>query len=103
MITYIQTDTDSGRSAVKNLRDDLAQAENVLSRLNDSMDTLNRSWEGPANDAMNKRFQEDFQAMQDYCKMLNEMIEQMEQAQTCYENGENKVNDCIQSFQLERA
>lgn len=96
----IQVDTSSGRSTVSKLREKLNQARQIVEQLKDSMEELNRTWDGPANEAMNSRFASDYETLQNYCNLLEKIIGQMEQAQTCYENGENRVDAAIQSFQL---
>ena len=49
---------------------------------------------------MNSRFTADYEALHDYCNLLEKIVDQMEQAQICYENGENKVDAAIQGFHL---
>lgn len=101
-ITYIEVDTDSGRHTVERLRGLLAEARTTIGRLGDSMEELNSTWDGVANETMNKRFVADRESIETYCEALGQMIDQMEQAQSCYEAGQNKVDSCIQSFHLER-
>lgn len=101
-ITYIEIDTDSGRHTINRLRELLTEAESTIGRLNDSMQDLNSTWDGPANETMNNRFAADRESMESYCKTLGQIIEQMERAQSCYEAGQNKVDACIQDFHLER-
>lgn len=96
----IQVDTGSGRSTVSKMREKLNQARQIVGQLKESMETLNSTWDGPANEAMNSRFAADYETLQDYCNLLEKIVDQMEQAQTCYENGESRVDSAIQSFQL---
>lgn len=96
----IQVDTGSGRSTVSKLREKLNQARQIVGQLKESMETLNSTWDGPANEAMNSRFAADYEALHGYCNLLEKIVDQMEQAQTCYENGENKVDAAIQGFHL---
>lgn len=100
-IIYIETDTESGRRTIARLQDLLVEAESTIEQLKDSMQDLNSTWDGPANETMNNRFAADHESMNAYCKTLNQIIEQMEQAQSCYEAGQNKVDSCIQDFNLE--
>ena len=96
----IQVDTGMGRPTVSNLRGKLDQARQIVGQLKESMETLNSTWDGPANEAMNSRFAADYEALQDYCDLLEKIVDQMEQAQTCYENGESRVEAAIQSLHL---
>lgn len=61
---------------------------------------MNRMWEGEANKAFQKAFQDDIQVMGELCKSIQEIIRYEVNAKAEYDSCENKVASMISSINI---
>ena len=92
-IATLANDISNMQSEVKALRGDMKQTFDAVIDL-DSM------WNGPANAAFNKTFQQDHQAMEEMCGIIDSLIEFMENARDEYRRCEAAVSAEIDSIRI---
>lgn len=81
------------QAEVNGLRDDMKLAF-------DSVMELDAMWNGPANDAFNRAFETDRQAMKDMCKIIDSLIGYMENARDEYRRCEASVSSEIDAIRI---
>lgn len=92
-INTLANDIGDMQAELKALRDEMKFAFDAVTEL-DSM------WNGPANDAFNKAFDMDHQAMNDMCKTIESLIGYMENARDEYRKCESAVSAEIDSIRI---
>lgn len=92
-IRTLDNDIGDMQNEVKALRDEMKQAFNAVTEL-DSM------WNGPANDAFNRAFQQDNEAMEEMCRTIDSLIGFMENARDEYRKCEVAVSSEIDSIRI---
>lgn len=85
-ITQMQTE-------IQALRDEMGYAF-------DSVKELDAMWNGPANDAFNRAFEKDRQAMEEMCKILDSLVSYMENARDEYRKCEAAVSSEIDAIRI---
>ncbi len=92
-IGTLATDITQMETEVKALREEMKQAFDAVAEL-DAM------WNGPANDAFNRAFESDHQAMEEMCRILDSLIEYMTNARDEYRKCEASVSAEIDAIRI---
>lgn len=66
----------------------------------DSVAELDAMWNGPANDAFNQAFESDRQAMEEMCRIIDSLIDYMENARDEYRRCEGSVSAEIDAIRI---
>lgn len=92
---------------IATLKNDIGEMETELQGLRDEMKLafesiteLDAMWNGPANDAFNRAFQEDNKSMEEMCGIIESLIGYMENARTEYTNCEAAVSAEIAAIRI---
>lgn len=99
-ISLIDVSTDQLGGDIRRLRETLGRARDHIEGLRVKMEVLNGMWEGPANLAMRRRFQEDHQRMLDLCGSLEELIETLESIRRAYDACEDQVRSAVDALRV---
>ncbi|MDD3253296.1 MAG: WXG100 family type VII secretion target [Lachnospiraceae bacterium] len=89
------------------LGNDITQMETEINALRDGMKKtfesvteLDAMWSGPANDAFNQAFSADHQAMNEMCRILDSLVDYMENARDEYRRCEAAVSTEIDTIRI---
>ncbi len=99
-ISLIEINTARLNSDIQRLRRTLSQTRNHTGQLRAKMDAMNSMWEGPTNQAMRQRFQEDHERMLALCGSLEELLETLETIRQAYDNCENRVRGVVDALRV---
>ncbi len=99
-ITQIEVNTDRLNGDVSSLTSELNQIRNEMNSMFQSMQELDAMWDGPASEAFKVQFQSDYDAMNDLCKILQNMINCMENASSEYVRGENMIHAIVNAIRI---
>ncbi len=92
-IAALKTDIGDMETELQGLRDEMKLAF-------ESVTELDAMWNGPANDAFNRAFQEDNKSMEEMCRIIESLIGYMENARTEYTNCEAAVSAEIDAIRI---
>lgn len=85
---------------IQEMQNELTALRNEMKLAFESVTALDAMWNGPANDAFNQAFQQDHQAMDDMCEIMDSLIDFMENARDEYRKCEAAVSAEIDSIRI---
>ena len=85
---------------ITQMQNELKGLENEMKLAFDSVTELDTMWNGPANDAFNRAFESDRQAMEEMCKIIGSLIDYMENARDEYRKCEASVSSEIDAIRI---
>lgn len=100
MMNEIEMDTSVLYRDIEELEDRAADLENLVKNIFNSMEELDRMWDGPANDEFSRQFQKDYQFCEGMCKILRQWIQSLKYAGQEYDNCEYSVSSVIRSVDV---
>lgn len=89
----LKKDTDLISQALKDIKKKMTEMKNDVTQ-------LNGMWEGDANKAFNKAFQDDITALELLCNGIQSIIDYESNAKKEYDSCENKVSSLIDSISV---
>lgn len=92
-IGTLKTDIGEMQKELQGLRNEMKMAFESVAEL----DTM---WNGPANEVFNRAFQNDNKSMEEMCKIIESLIEFMDNARTEYTNCEAAVSAEIDAIRI---
>lgn len=97
-----ELDVAPSRMAQKlNCMSELTQTlEMDLQALKESLDSLNSSWEGPAQREFAAQFAEDYEAMKQMCQLIREFQQTFEYAKEEYIRCRQSVADTVAAIRI---
>lgn len=94
----IEVNTDMLASDTNQLTQQLQTARQFIKTMSEDMVQLDSMWDGPANEAFMAQFNNDAQYAEELCKMVEKLIECMENAKKQYDTCEAEVSSLIASI-----
>lgn len=91
----IEIDTVVLQSDIEAMQSQLNAIKSDMNKMYEAVQTLDRMWNGPANDAFNQQFLNDKADMEELCGTIQSVIQYMEYAKKEYNNCENQVNSIV--------
>lgn len=85
---------------IASMQEELEALRAEVGKAFDSIQDLDRMWNGPANDAFNQAFQNDKTAMDDMCATMAGLISYMENARDEYRKCEEAVSAEIDAIKI---
>ena len=100
MADIIEVNINTLNSDIGNMQSELNGLRSEMKKAFTAVAELDRMWNGPANDAFNKAFQDDNQSMEEMCKIVDRLIEYMTNAREEYRKCENAVSAEIDAIRI---
>lgn len=100
MADIIEINISTLGTDITNMRTELTNLRSEMDKAYASVAELDQMWNGPANDAFNQAFQADKQGMEEMCKIIESLIEYMENAEKEYRNCESAVSAEIDAIRI---
>ncbi len=100
MANIVKINTDSLNSDISRIEQTERSIENVKNSINASIRSLNGMWQGPAHDKFEAQFAKDYEAMNEICEMLKDIIGNLKYARKGYDTCEDKVGDIVRSIKV---
>ena len=95
---YVEVDTDILRTQINQLEVTLARTRLALDKLNARVESLQSMWNGPAHDEFNKQYLLDRQRMENMCRIIQNIIDGMQQARLSYDRCTDEVDSVVGSI-----
>ncbi|CDD59731.1 putative uncharacterized protein [Clostridium sp. CAG:43] len=99
-INEIEINTSTLARTIEGLETTTGKLEEQIESMFRTVQELDQMWDGEANAAFNKQFEEDHTLCKDMCTELRAMIESLKHAKTEYDNCENRVNDLVLQLKI---
>lgn len=99
-ITNLKVNTDRMCNDVDDLTNRLTQSKARLQELCAAMDTLLGYWDGPASQAETQIYQAEKQNMDQLCKLIDELINELSSDASAYSTCEQQVADAVNSLRI---
>lgn len=100
MADIIEINIGTLAADIQEMKNELKALRNEMNLAFDSVTRLDAMWNGAANDAFNQAFQQDHQAMDDMCEIIDSLIAFMENARDEYRKCEEAVSAEIDSIRV---
>lgn len=100
MADLIEINIATLKNDITEMQTELQGLGNEMKLAFDSVTELGAMWNGPANDAFNRAFQDDNKSMEEMCKIIESLIDYMENARTEYTNCEAAVSAEIDAIRI---
>ena len=100
MADYIKVSSQRIGQDRASILGDLKEIKNAISSLENEMELLGQTWEGPAWNAFQNQVASDIENMQLIYDKLSDFMQQMEYAQKSYAKCETKVEQLIKSIRV---
>ena len=97
-ITYLEIDTGSLDSEVREMEANLNRAWSSLEALHTEMEQLNAMWKGAANQAFRQQVNLDTATVSDMLDQVKKLSESMHNAAREYARCENEVIEAVKSI-----
>lgn len=99
-ITNLKVNTDRMRGDAQDLANRLQQSRNRLQTLCTTMDALLGYWDGPASQAEARVYQAEKQNMDQLCRLMDDLIQELTSDASVYSTCEQQVNDAVNSLRI---
>lgn len=99
-ITNLKVNTDRMRNDAEDLASRLTQSRTRLQELCAAMDTLLSYWDGPASQAETQIYQAEKQNMDQLCKLMDELINELSSDASAYSTCEQQVADAVNALRI---
>ena len=95
LVKTIEIDTKVLQTDIEAMKTQLNAIKKDMNKMYEAVQTLDRMWNGPSNDAFNQQFLIDKSDMDDLCTTIQNIIKCMEFARKEYNNCDNQVNSIV--------
>ena len=99
-IPYLKVTTDRMLNDVDDLTSYLTHIKTCMQELCTAMDTLLSYWDGPASEAEMQVYQAERQNIDQLCKLVEELIDEMSNDASAYNICEQQVADAVNSLRI---
>ena len=99
-ITNLKVNTDRMRGDAEDLASRLTQSKTRMQELCSTMDTLLGYWDGPASQAEMQVYQAEKQNMDQLCKLMDDLIDELSSDASAYSTCEQQVADAVSSLRI---
>lgn len=99
-ITNLKVNTDRMRGDAEDLSGRLKQSQNRMQTFCSTMDALLGYWEGPASQAEAQIYQAEKQNMDQLCKLMDDLINELSSDASAYNTCEQQVADAVNSLRI---
>ena len=99
-VQEITIDMTLQASDIQSLQENVALLRSQMQEMYNEITELDAMWDGPANDAFNQQFQQDYATMENMCKTFDSIIDCFEFANKEYNSCENSVFDIVKSISI---
>lgn len=96
----ITINTSALSGDINELRGALASAKSQLEEMFGHVRELDAMWDGPANEAFNRQFVNDYENAKQLCQTVEEMLNCMEFAKNQYDLCENEVGGIVSAIAI---
>ncbi len=100
VVSLIEINTVQLSGDIRRLRAELDNTRSHLKQLREKMLSMNSMWEGPANQVIQERFQEDHDQMLVLCSSLEGLIRTLESIRDAYDTCENNVRGAVDALRI---
>jgi len=97
---YVKIDTARLKGDIAKTEADIAQAEKELNGMFTAVVELNKMWKGPANEAFNQQFTDDYNRMKNYLANLQKFTQRLNEDKNTYESCEARVLEKINALKI---
>lgn len=99
-VSKIKVNTISLKRDTESISQSLKNIKNKMTAMESDVTQLNGMWEGDANKAFNKAFQDDIKALELICEGIQSIINYESNAKKEYDSCEKKVSSLIDSISV---
>jgi len=99
-VREITIDTDSLWKDIRRLWLAFYELKQKKEQMVQKIEELNKMWKGPANQMFVKQFQADCNVFDNFCSILEEMIQAMEHAKGEYEKCDDRINGIVTAIRI---
>jgi WXG100 family type VII secretion target len=99
-ISEIEMNTSTLAGDIESLEGLVTSLRNQMKKMFQSVDELDRMWDGPANAAFNQQFQADYKTCEEMCKTLTDLIGSLRHAGEEYDKCEQNIDSMIRSIPI---
>lgn len=99
-INKLEIETRKLQSDIDSLKEHLAGMRKTGDQMMSGIQALSAMWEGEAKDAFTVQFQADYQTLNNMADVIEELIQDLEQARQEYDSCEERVASIIQSIRV---
>lgn len=96
----VEINTDALGRDIASLQNQYQTLKRNLDSLNNSMTSLNSSWEGEAKSEYLRVYQQDYGTMKSLCNTLDQLIKTLTYAKNQYNNNNNKIKNVISQIRV---
>lgn len=100
VISLIEVDTTQLRNDIQQLRAELRQTRGHIESLRSKMAAMNAMWDGPTNQVMRQRFQNDHEQMLALCTSIEGLIQILESIRQAYDTCEDQVRGVVDALRI---
>lgn len=97
-VNEIEMNTSTLAGDIENLEGLVKQLEAQMKKMFQSVEELDRMWDGPANAAFNEQFQSDYRTCEGMCATLTELIGSLRHAGEEYDKCEQNIDSIIRAI-----
>lgn len=96
----IKINTNMLNRDIQSIESYLANIEKTIKNMNTEVAQLDAMWDGDANEAFNKEFQDDIRELEKLCKSVKDIINYEKNARAQYDSCEAKVGSLVGEIKI---
>jgi len=97
---YTKIDASRLMGDITKTEADIAQSEKETDGMFAAVAELNKMWQGPANEAFNQQFIDDYNRMKNYLSNLKKYAQRLREDKTAYESCESRVREKVNALKI---
>ncbi len=100
MADMIEINISTLKRDIEDMRLEIEEVRKYMNKAYEAVNELDAMWDGPANMEFNKAFNSDKAAMEELCKIVDHLINYMENARDEYTRCESAVSAAIDGIRI---